>query len=200
MNNSTEITNVNIKYSIEAYNDGYDFSSLSPIEQEASKKFYWSRESMYALLDAENVYNYINNNSNKNLLLLTNKSWTFSESGFYKGIIIDAKKSRKPGSEDFILDIIINGNDIKHVKLTHNPDDVVLKALLKKYNGRISLIDPLELIGSVVAINVRNSMRVSRTVFSSIHQFIFFSDITTNALFNMLNLMLEQDEQKASTE
>lgn len=198
MNNFTD--NKNIKYSLEAYNDGYDFSILSLEDQEATKSYYWSMQSMYELADATQVYNFIIKNKNNGVISLVKKSWTFDKSGTYKGIILDARNSMKQGNDDVILDILINGKEIKHVKMTHDSTNVVLEALLEKFNGFIGLVDPSELIGCVVGIEVENITSSSGNVFSKIIDFAFWDDDIVNLLYDMIDIMREQDSENTDKE
>lgn len=198
MNNFTD--NKNIKYSIEAYNDGYDFSILSLEDQEATKSYYWSMQSMYELADATQVYNFIIKNKNNGVISLVKKSWTFDKSGTYKGIILDARNSMKQGNDAVILDILINSREIKHVKMTHDSTNVILGALLEKYDNLIGLIDLSELIGCVVGIEVENITSSSGNVFSKIIDFVFWDDDIVNLLYDMIDIMQNQDSENTDKE
>lgn len=200
MNNIT-IDNAenNINFSIKAYDDGYDFSSLSPFEQELTKKLYITYQSIHDFVNAAKVYDYMKDEKNKNLFLLTNKSWSFPKSGLYQGIIINTTKSKKKGTDDYIFEILVNGNDIKYAKLTHDPDNAVLQAILKKYNCPIGMFNPEELIGSFVLLSITNIPTYNGT-FSKIKKLIFYPSHYVNTFYKMLDLINEQDEQKVSTE
>lgn len=198
MNNFTD--NKNIKYSLEAYNDGYDFSILSLEDQEATKSYYWSMQSMYELADATQVYNFIIKNKNNGVISLVKKSWTFDKSGTYKGIILDARNSMKQGNDAVILDILINSREIKHVKMTHDSTNVILGALLEKYDNLIGLIDLSELIGCVVGIEVENITSSSGNVFSKIIDFVFWDDDIVNLLYDMIDIMQNQDSENTDKE
>lgn len=198
MNNFTD--NKNIKYSLEAYNDGYDFSILSLEDQEATKSYYWSMQSMYELADATQVYNFIIKNKNNGVISLVKKSWTFDKSGTYKGIILDARNSMKQGNDVVILDILINSREIKHVKMTHDSTNVILGALLEKYDNLIGLIDLSELIGCVVGIEVENITSSSGNVFSKIIDFVFWDDDIVNLLYDMIDIMQNQDSENTDKE
>ena len=198
MNNFTD--NKNIKYSLEAYNDGYDFSILSLEDQEATKSYYWSMQSMYELADATQVYNFIIKNKNNGVISLVKKSWTFDKSGTYKGIILDARNSMKQGNDAVILDILINSREIKHVKMTHDSTNVILGALLEKYDNLIGLIDLSELIGCVVGIEVENITSSSGNVFSKLIDFVFWDDDIVNLLYDMIDIMQNQDSENTDKE
>ncbi len=201
MNNIT-IDNAenNINFSIKAYEDGYDFSSLSPSEQSFTKKLYITYQSIHDFICAAKVYKYMTDEKNKSLFLLANKSWSFPKSGWYQGIIINTTKSKKKGTDDYIFEILINGNDIKYVKLTHDPNNAVLQAILENHNYPIGMFNPEKLIGSAVLLNITNIPTCDNGTFSKIRKFTFYPSHYANTLYKMIDLINEQDEQKASTE
>lgn len=180
-----------INYSIEAYNDGFDFSNLSLEEQEMTKNLYVSYETMAELDGASIVFDKIMNN--RNYIASFKEKWEFNESGTYYGYIISVNPHPRNQNE-FIINLLINDTEVRHIKFkTYSYNNVVWRAINETISGGFEISD---LIGSLVRVEVNNIIKNDGNPFSYIVSMEFFSNEEINTLYKMLDTMVEQSDNR----
>lgn len=178
-----------LHYSKQAYEDGYDFSSLTLEEQRMTKYLYISADVMSDLYYAIKKYKKIKNNLKNNLKRLSN-DWSFQENGYYYGYIVNAN-IHPHNDDEFIFNLLVDDKCVKNIKFRKNCNDVIWVTLRELCNDTFCLPD---LIGSLVRVNVYNGTKTDGYPFSYIKSIDFFSQDEIDILYKMIDIMLEQTE------
>ena len=124
----TNIQKSELMYSKEAYEDGYDFSSLNPEEQELSKKLYRSKMHMQRVYNKLCLYNDILENEQE-AMLNVDVGWGFPKSGVYLGCVQSCQKSMKRDSNELIMRIILDEKTIRNIKFDCSFSNPVMSAI-----------------------------------------------------------------------
>lgn len=179
-----------IKYSEQAYKDGYDFSSLTEEEQEMTIDYYSSKEEIREVVNlAKAAKSYIRNNGFDNTQkALIDYDWRFFKDGEYNGIIVNCSKSKKTGSKDYILELMIDEYTIKYIKF--NP-------FYYKNPVTYSILGELDfdenyyrLIGRYVSFSVCNITYSGKT-FAKISEFEFIEKSIIDLHIKMYDIINE---------
>lgn len=178
-----------INYSIEAYNDGYDFSDLSLEEQTMSKNLYVSAEVMSDLSYSMTTYENMQNGGEKNTTEFV-RDWIFPTSGIYYGFIVGANAHPIKRNE-YIINLLINEIEIRNIKFRTYGNDVVWKAITETCDSDFCIND---LMGSLIRVKVFNGVSGNGAKYSYIQKFEFFSDEEIDTLYKIINIMIKQTE------
>lgn len=173
----------NILFSKKAFRDGYDFSHFSKAEQEATNVLYTNSDDMIFLKDRYISANmYIRNKYVYGVAPLYDKDWRFFEDGDYDGIIVDVRKPHTTNNGDYIIDILIDTEHIKHIKFMPYSDLPVAEAIRNEIEDENSIVD---LIGRWVEFKIENVYRYGKS-FSNVLEFEFFDSFIENLYKKMI--------------
>lgn len=174
--------------------DDFDFNSIPAKMQDRAEELYISETSMNDLYDAFVTYENLCQLNNNQIPLL-NGEWAFPNSGMYKGVITECERSKK-SQFDFILKILINGKDVKYIKITHSNMNCIYKSIRDLAYKDDEYFDTNSLIGRVVFIEVRNKKFHGNKVFSNIDRFEILSDSEEEILIEMIKEMLQNYDKQ----
>lgn len=179
-------------YSGLAHKEGYDFSKLTPEKQKLSCKLYGGHDMMWDLYEARNTcYNILYQNT----IYYLKESWGFPASGVYSGYILSCNRIRKRYKLEYVMDVLINSEEIKHVKFDLSLDNPIYKALRCRFN--MGLGNPIELnecIGRPIYLQIENVTTKNNSPFSVLKKAMILSELQTETVWEMFDLMLEQTE------
>lgn len=206
----TNISKPEPKYSKEAYEDGYDFSSLSLDEQELSKKLYRSERHMQGIYNKLCLYSDISEDEQE-AMLDVDVGWGFPKSGVYLGCVQSCQKSMKKDSNELIMRIILNENTIRNVKFNCTLSDPIMSAIRQRWTKDFKPRKPVSFRekrpevrkplpfhktkGMLLRVKVENITLKNGYPFSKIVYAKFFSEADEKCIDNMINLMIEQSEE-----
>lgn len=183
-------------FSKQAFADGYDFSVLSPEEQELTKHYYTNYKDML-----ETYYKYKSANYylemgkyHYDIRGLYDIGWSFYGTGIYDGIIVGCSPSLKRNSCEYILDILIEENCIRHIKFIPFNESVITTAIYEEF-GDISTDDLIGLVGKWVQINVNNNFYGHKRI-SYINELEFYSNEAMDIYKKMFDCMFGFDFAK----
>lgn len=178
MNNyiSQETKTRDFPFSKQAFADGYDFSVLSPEEQELTKHYYTDYKDMSKIYHNYNSASYYLEEGKYNYVVrgLYDIGWSFYDTGIYDGIIVGCSPSLKRNSSEYILDILIEENCIRHIKFIPSNESVITTAIYEEF-GDISTDVLNGLVGKWVQINVNNNFYGHKRI-SYINELEFYSN------------------------
>ena len=125
-----------IHYSQQAYEDGYDFSSLTLPEQIATQTLYTNKEDMWKKGRLRRCANYYFDNAHwdASAAAFFESDWYFKNSGDYHAIILGCSKSKKAGSNDYIISLLIDEHQIRYIKFTPDYDSEVTETIFRELN------------------------------------------------------------------
>lgn len=195
--NESNILDSEPAYSKQAYEDGYDFSSMSQEEQELSKKLYGSQKHMSDMYDILCLYDNLSTSTDDALFLL-DEGWTFPESGTYCGCVAGYEKSRKKGSNEYILHLIVGPQSIRYLKFSKRYSDPIMIAIRERWKVKINPHKPFELnkiVGKLLRVKIENVITSNDRTFSKVKAAKFLSEASERCIDNMINLMIEQSEE-----
>lgn len=178
-----------IKFSQKAYEDGYDFSIFPENEQELTKEYYTNKEDMKIKSNrAESANYYIENVDFDNTMhTLLEYDWIFNQSGYYEAVIVKCSKSAKIGSNDYILELMIDESTIRYVKFNpYSNNSAITDSILNELNYTNTF---KKLIGRWVYFEVNNVIYSQNRVFSKIETFDFVPNEIVALYRKMLNKM-----------
>lgn len=206
----TNISKPEPMYSKEAYEDGYDFSSLSLDEQELSKKLYRSERHMQGIYNKLCLYSDILEDEQE-AMLNVDVDWGFPKSGVYLGCVQSCQKSMKKDSNDLIMRIILNENTIRNIKFNCTLSDPIMSAIRQRWTKDFKPRKPVSFRekrpevrkplpfhkteGMLLRVRVENITLKNGHPFSKIVYAKFLSEADENCIDNMINLMIEQSEE-----
>ena len=181
-----------ILYSEQAYNDGYDFSSLTESEQKLTREYYYDKEEIGKVARLVEVARYYIRHSDFDCSVkpLIDYDWRFLESGTYEGVIVRCSKSLKKDSEDYIIELMLDEDTIKYIKFNPYSNGTVISAILDEleYQGSFSKI-----IGRYVILDVDNNIYSGNKIFSNVTSFEFVDEDIINLHLKMWEIMKETD-------
>lgn len=185
-----ELKTKKFPYSKQAFADGYDFSELSPEDQELTKHYYTNREDMHETYCRYKSADYYIKNRFCPVNIQYSPydiSWGFPNSGVFNGIIVDCNPTIKKDSSEYILDVLIVENCIKHIKFNPYSSSIISQSIIDEF-GTINRDVLSTLIGKWIQINVKN-ICYNEKVFSYINDFVFFTDESTEIYKKMFDCM-----------
>ncbi len=128
-----------------------------------------------------------------NMIYELRKSYGFSSSGLYGGCIFNCYKKKAKGRWEYIMEILVNGNEIKCFKFDSSFDNPVYRTLRNRFN--ISHNNPFNMedcIGRFIYLTIDNILTKYNTPFSVVKKAMIFSEIQMETMCDMFDLMLEQ--------
>lgn len=180
-----------IHYSQQAYEDGYDFSSLTLPEQIATQTLYTNKEDMWKKGRLRRCANYYFDNAHwdASAAAFFESDWYFKNSGDYHAIILGCSKSKKAGSNDYIISLLIDEHQIRYIKFTPDYDSEVTESILRELNYKLKNIPYLH--KKWVNIRINNVVTANQRVFSKVESIEFISDDSVRLYVKMFGLMSE---------
>lgn len=182
-----------ITYSEKAFNDGYDFSSLTKREQILSQQLYISEE-ILADFYLSNLT--IDKICNEELDFDINFNWGFAYSGKYYGYILNCHKIKKLGcSPYYLIRLLISKTEAKFIKFTTSFSDPVYKEIRRVFGFHYPKTNPfdysnLELLP--VCFSIENITTSKGNPFSVIKNMHILDDEEITTIYKMTNLMINQ--------
>lgn len=195
--NKANNTEPEILFSEQAYKDGYDFSCMSKEEQILSRTLYYSFDHMSRLYDILSLYNEISKSPDDSLYIL-DEGWLFPESGVYFGCVLGSEKSKKGGSNEYILRLIIDENTVRYLKFSRSFSDPIMEAIQEKWKHKPNPLNPFKLScikGKILSVKIENIITNRGRPFSKIMQAKFLDETSENCIIKMINLMIDQSQE-----
>lgn len=161
-----------ILFSEEAYDDGYDFSSLTENEQKLTKEYYSSKEEIREVAQLVKAAGYYIRHSDFDCSVkpLIDYDWRFFESGSYEAVIVRCSKSVKMDSDDYILELMLDEYTIKYIKFKPFDDNPITTAILDELNYHENYGN---LVGRYIVFDIENNPYGRNKVFSNVTSFKF---------------------------
>lgn len=182
-----------IRYSKAAHDDGLNFSELSIEKQELTCKLYCGWDEMWTLYD---TYRAHCDMLFQNVIFDMNEQWTFPESARYIGYIFSCEKSKKKGSMDYIMSILLNPGELRYIKFRPSLNDPMYIAIRKRFNPNPrNPIDLKDCVGNYITLDIENSNTKYGTAFSNLKSARIYSELEMETMFDMFELMLRQTEE-----
>ena len=180
-----------INFSEQAYEDGYDFSSLSLPEQIATKNLYTSKEDMWKKGRLRRCADYYWYNAywDNSAASLFERDWGFRESGDYHAIILECFKSKKIGVNEYILSLLVDEDQIRYIKFTPDFDSEVTETIFRELN--YNLKNTPHLCKRWVNIRINNIITSNQRAFSKVESIEFIPLKTVDLYIKMFGLMSE---------
>ena len=177
-----------ILYSEQAYNDGYDFSSLTENEQKLTREYYSNKEEIREVARLVKAARYYIRHSDFDCFVkpLIDYDWRFFESGTYQAVIVRCSKSVKADSDDYILELMLDEHTIKYIKFNPYSNGTVISAILDEleYQGNFSKI-----IGRYIIFDVDNNIYSRNKIFSNVTSFEFVEEDIINLHLKMWEII-----------
>lgn len=179
----------NFPYSKQAFADGYDFSEWSLEEQELTKAYYTNKKDMREANETYKSASYYISYGHLGGSYISSYdiSWRFPESKSYFGIIVSCNKSYKKGSDDYILDIAISEDCIRHVKFNPHENSVIMRAIKEELSSE-NESDFYKLKGKWIQIDIKNN-RNKGDWFSNVTGFVFYCQEEKEIYIKMFEYM-----------
>ena len=180
-----------INFSEQAYEDGYDFFFFSLPEQIATKNLYTSKDDMWKKGRMRRCAEYYLDNAywDASVAAFFESDWCFKNSGDYHAIILGCSKSKKAGSNDYIISLLIDEHQIRYIKFTPDYDSEVTESILRELNYKLKNIPYLH--KKWVNIRINNVVTANQRVFSKVESIEFISDDSVRLYVKMFGLMSE---------
>lgn len=180
-----------INFSEQAYEDGYDFSSLSLPEQIATKNLYTSKDDMWKKGRMRRCAEYYLDNAywDASAAAFFESDWCFKNSGDYHAIILGCSKSKKAGSNDYIISLLIDEHQIRYIKFTPDYDSEVTETIFRELN--YNLENTPYLCKRWVNIRINNIITSNQKAFSKVESIEFIPRKTVDLYIKMFGLMSE---------
>lgn len=186
-----------ISYSKKAYKDGYDFSSLSKDEQEASHYLYISEEDMSNFYAANCTMSSII--EKLELTLPLQKRWGFPYSGLYSGFILDCKMTDCLLCNEYIMEILLDERNVRYIKFTKsmiNSEYIhIYNAIKETLNLRDTVFRSIDygiLKNMPVQIGIENIELDSGKIYSKVNHFMILNDYEYEIKLNIIELMFKR--------
>lgn len=187
-----EIREKTFPYSKYAYADGYDFTEFTSEEQELTKHYYTNVDDMHKLNQICKAFKYYieEGQIEAQNRALYEVGWGFYDSGDYDGIIVGCYPTSKKGSDEYIIDVLISEDCIRHIKFNPQNDSVITDAIKEEFSD-ISRKILSELIGKWVRISVINKKNNDQNQYSYIKKLLFYSDEAMEIYKKMFERMFD---------
>jgi len=186
-----------ISYSKKAYKDGYNFSSLSEDEQEASKYLYHSEEDMSNFYAATCTMTSII--ENQELTLPLRKGWGFPNSGIYSGFILDCKMTDSLLCNEYIMEILLDERNVRFIKFTksliNSEYTHIYNAIKETLNLRDTIFRSIDygiLKNMPIQIGIENIELDSGKIYSKVNHFMILSDYEYEIKLNLIRAMFKR--------
>lgn len=185
-----ELKTKKFPYSKQAFADGYDFSELSPKDQELTKHYYTSREDMHETYCRYKSADYYIKNRFCPVNIQYSPytlSWGFPNSGVFNGIIVGCNPTTKKDSSEYILDVLIAEYCIKHIKFDPYKNSKISQSIMDEF-GTINSNVLSTLTGKWIQISVKNLYHDDK-MYSFINELVFFTDESMEIYLKMFDCM-----------
>ena len=179
-----------IDFSEKAYQDGFDFSNFTLEEQEMTKEYYSSKEEIYEAVKLVKAARYYMRNHFFDCTVkpLIDFDWRFFKSGNYEAVIVNCTKSAKKGSEDYIIELMLDEYTIKYIKFNpYYSSSPVTDSILEELDYRNNYYD---VVGRYVYFEINNTIYNNR-VFSKVTEFKFVDENIIDLHFKMYDVIRE---------
>ena len=176
-------------YSSIAKKDGYDFSFMSPYEQEITQSLYISEEAMSNILLASRKMSEMTNSPEDKHYI--NYSWGLPYEGYYFGIVYDCKPSMKR-ENSFVLQLLVSDYDVCSFQFSTSMLDPISGAISNElgiYRSIFRCPDYSLTIGKIVILKVVDVKLKNGTTYSKVSFFHFLDEEELAVMEKMLEAM-----------
>lgn len=184
-------------YSVRAHNEGFNFSSLSEDEQEASKHLYTTEDDMSNFFAATCTMTSII--ENLELKLPLRKGYGFPYSGVYSGYILNCQMTNSPYFNEYIMEILLDEQNVRLIKFTKSLIDSNFTHIYEAIKDTLGLrdtvfrsIDYQILKNMAVQIGIENIELSSGKIFSKLSGFLILDDFERSTKLKMIDLMFKR--------
>ncbi|MCH5183007.1 MAG: hypothetical protein J1E00_02430 [Oscillospiraceae bacterium] len=189
MSNETRNEN-DIQYSICAYRDGYDFSSMTPEKQELTNQLYLGYDRISDLYDAYTTYDAI---ASGQAVQVLEERWGFPHSGEYAVCIFACERPRWSKNNEYILKLLVNDREIRLVKFKLSFFDPIYSEITTYFNARPGeAVDPRDIAGRLLYLKIENVLTQRGNAFSQIVNAMIPSQFEEEIIYEMIDLMIQQ--------
>ena len=193
--NNEKIKNDNLKimYNKRARRDGYDFSTLTEEEQKCAQYIYTSEEAISNFYLAHMIFQSLLEGNE----IKPKRKWGFPQSGYYYGYVLDCQLSDNSFHSEYILKVLVNDCEVRYIKFTKSFSDAVFIETKRFFQLTDSIFHPIdmEIIKNYpVRLQIENIILNSGKTYSKVVDFWIMSEVETDVIHKMINLMFKQSQ------